>query len=67
MGEYIADERRLGVNRAWAKGMGPGASVVSTGWSDQVRFLQLEGGGEGEIVQSSLNTSSEIWQPVVRI
>jgi hypothetical protein len=29
--------------------MGPGASVVSTGWSDQVRFSQLEGwrGGEG--------------------
>jgi hypothetical protein len=49
--------------------MGPGASVVSTEWSDQVRFFQLEGGGEGggEIVQSSLNTSSGIWQPVVRI
>jgi hypothetical protein len=31
-----------GVNRAWTKGMGPGASVVSTGWSDQVRFFQLK-------------------------
>ena len=59
--------------------MGPGTSVVGTGWSDQVRFSQLEGwrGGEGkgkgkgkgkgEIVQSSLNSSSGIWQPVVRI
>jgi hypothetical protein len=47
MGEYIADERTLGMNRARTKGMGPGASVVSTGWSDQVRFFQLEGGGGG--------------------
>jgi hypothetical protein len=60
MGEYTADERRLGVNRAWTKGLGPGASVVSTGWRDQVRFFQLEGGRGGEIVQSSLNTSSSI-------
>jgi len=34
-----------GVNGAWTKGMGPGASMVSTEWSDQVRFFQLEGGG----------------------
>ena len=49
----------------WTKGLGPGGPVASTGWSDQIIFFQLV--GEEEVVQSAFNTSSGVWQPVVKI
>jgi hypothetical protein len=51
-------------NQTWASSEGPGAPVVSTGWSDQIRFFQMLG---GDVVSSAFNSTSGVWQAPLRL